>query len=263
MKQGNPIGWHFARGNAKLSGMVHAFPALCATAGVIGASATFAWGTVSPSAQLFGPTIRRTGDPSTIALTFDDGPNPAVTPSLLDLLDRHRVQATFFLIGAWVRREGSLAKDISDRGHAVGNHTESHPALTLLSPGRIAEELDRCDEAIESATAQESRWMRPPFGYRSVVLDRIVRRRGGGGVVMWSVSARDWKLQRVDRVIERLRRSQGGDIVLLHDGDHRVMNSDRGHTVAALEHWLPRWKDAGIRFVTLDQVQQHVQSGKI
>jgi hypothetical protein len=64
-------------------------------------------------------------------------------------------------------------------------------------------------------------------------------------------------------VIERLRRALGGDIVLLHDGDHRVMNSDRCHTVAALQHWLPRWKDAGIRFVTLDQVQPVVRSGKI
>jgi peptidoglycan/xylan/chitin deacetylase (PgdA/CDA1 family) len=55
-------------------------------------------------------------------------------------------------------------------------------------------------------------------------------------------------------VIERLRRAQGGDIVLLHDGDHRVMNSDRSHTIAALEYWLPRWKDSGIRFVTLDEM---------
>jgi peptidoglycan-N-acetylglucosamine deacetylase len=263
MKQGNPIRWRFARGNAKLSGMVYAFPALCAAAGALGASATFAWGSVAPSAQLFGPTIRRTGDPSTIALTFDDGPNPSATPVLLDLLDRRRVQATFFLIGARVREQPSLAKDIAARGHALGNHTDSHPALTLLSGRRISEELDRCDDSIESATAQKTRWMRPPFGYRSPGLDRIVRRRGAAGVVMWSMSARDWKVQRAERVIERLRPARGGDIVLLHDGDHRMRNSDRRHTVAALEYWLPRWKDSGIRFLTLDQVQQQVQSGKI
>lgn len=243
--------------------MVQAFPALCATAAAFGASATYAWGSVAPSAQLFGPTIRTTGDPWTIALTFDDGPNPAATPPLLDLLDRHRVHATFFLIGAWVRRAPSLANDISARGHAVGNHTDTHPALTLRSTERIRQELDRCDDSIESATAQKSRWMRPPFGYRSLLLDRIVRRRGGAGVVMWSASARDWKTQRTERVIERLRHAQGGDIVLLHDGDHRVMNSDRRHTVAALEYWLPRWKDSGIRFVTLDRMQQQDGSGKI
>jgi peptidoglycan-N-acetylglucosamine deacetylase len=243
--------------------MVYAVPALCATAGAIGASATYAWGSVAPSAQLFGPTIRHTGDPRTIALTFDDGPNPAATPRLLGLLDRHRVHATFFLIGAWVRQAPWLANDIAAGGHCVGNHTDTHPALTLRSAGSIRQELDRCDDSIEAATAQKPRWMRPPFGYRSVLLDRIVRRRGGAGVAMWSASARDWKTQRAERVIERLRRAQGGDIVLLHDGDHRVMNSDRRHAVTAIEYWLPRWKDSGIRFVTLDHMQQQDGSGKI
>jgi peptidoglycan-N-acetylglucosamine deacetylase len=236
--------------------MVYETPALCAAAGALGACGTYAWGSVAPSAQLFGPTIRRTGDASTIALTFDDGPNPAITPSLLDLLDRHSVKATFFLIGAWVREASSLANDIAARGHAVGNHTHTHPSLALRGRRRITDELDRCDDAIESATAQKARWMRPPFGFRSPLLDGIVRRRGGAGVVMWSAWAHDWKPQRAEPVIERLRRARGGDIVLLHDGDHRVMNSDRSHTIAALEYWLPRWKDSGIRFVTLNEVQQ-------
>jgi peptidoglycan-N-acetylglucosamine deacetylase len=234
--------------------MVHAVAALCATGAALGASGTYAWGSVAPSAQLFGPSIRRTGDDSTIALTFDDGPNPAVTPPLLAMLDRHRVKATFFLIGAWVREATSLANDIGARGHAVGNHTDTHPALALSSRQRVTDELDRCDDAIEAATAQKPRWMRPPFGYRSPLVDGIVRKRGGAGVVMWSASAHDWKPQPAERVIERLRRAQGGDIVLLHDGDHRVMNSDRSHTIAALEYWLPRWKDSGIRFVTLDEM---------
>jgi peptidoglycan-N-acetylglucosamine deacetylase len=235
--------------------MVHAIPALCATGGALGAGGIYAWASVAPSAQLFGPTIRRTGDASTIALTFDDGPNPAATPSLLDLLDRHRVQATFFLIGAWVRESPSLVNDIAARGHTVGNHTDTHPSLALRSSRRIADELDRCDDAIESATAQKPRWMRPPFGYRRPLLDGIVRRRGGAGVVMWSASAHDWRAQPAERLIDRLRRARGGDIVLLHDGDHRVMNSDRRHTIAALDYWLPRWKDSGFRFVALDEMR--------
>jgi len=79
---------------------------------------------------------------------------------------------------------------------------------------------------------------------------------------MWSAWARDWKPQPAEPVIERLRRARGGDIVLLHDGDHRVINSDRRHTVAALEYWLPRWKESAIRFVTLDEMQPQRQSGK-
>jgi peptidoglycan/xylan/chitin deacetylase (PgdA/CDA1 family) len=231
-------------------------PAILTAGAVCGGSGAFAWGAVAPSAQLFGPTIRRTGDASTIALTFDDGPNPTVTHALLDLLDRHRTKATFFLIGAWVRQGPELAKEIAVRGHAVGNHTNTHPALALRSARRIADELNRCDDAIESATGTKPRWVRPPFGFRSPLLGGIVRRRGGASVVMWSAWAHDWKPQPAEPVIERLRRARGGDIVLLHDGDHRVINGDRRHTVAALEYWLPRWRDSGIRFVTLDEMQQ-------
>ena len=224
--------------------------AACAGAGI------FAWGAVAPTSQLFGPTLTHTGEPSTLALTFDDGPNPAVTPSLLDLLDRYRVKATFFLIGARVRLTPGLAQEIAARGHAIGNHTDTHPALTFCSARRIKEELDRCDEAIEATTNEKPRWMRPPFGFRGPQLAGIVRGRHDSGVAMWSVWAHDWKPQPPEPVIRRLRRARGGDIVLLHDGDHRVPEGDRGHTVAALEYWLPRWRDAGLRFVSLDELRR-------
>ncbi len=228
-------------------------PLSLALGGASAASGIFAWGAVSPSAQLFGPTIRSTGHASTLALTFDDGPNPAATPQLLNLLDRHNARATFFLVGKHVRSFGSLAKEIADRGHSVGNHTETHPNLTFLSRRRIEDELSRCDLAIESATGKAGRWMRPPYGFRGPQLDRVIRRRGGAGVVMWSVAARDWQPQPAERVVERLRRVHGGDIVLLHDADYKVPQADRRHTIAALEYWLPRWKDAGLRFVNLDE----------
>jgi peptidoglycan-N-acetylglucosamine deacetylase len=221
---------------------------------VCAGSGAFAWGAVAPSSQLFGPTIRHTCTPSTIALTFDDGPNPAATPSLLELLDRHSARATFFLIGERVAAAPSIAKEIAARGHTVGNHTYAHLNLTFRSAGNISAELERCDDAIEAAIGHKPRWMRPPFGYRSPLLGSIVQRRGGAGIVMWSRSARDWNLQPAASVIHRLRRTRGGDIVLLHDGDHRAPEGERRHTLAALEHWLPRWKDAGVRFVTLDDI---------
>lgn len=218
------------------------------------AAGTYSWAACVPSAQLFGRTIRRTGSPRTIALTFDDGPNPAVTPELLDLLDRHSVRATFFLIGAHVRACPELAREISGRGHAIGNHTHTHPALPLLSARRISEELARCDDAIVSATGQSPRWMRPPYGFRSPLLHGIVAQRKGAGVVMWSRLARDWKPQATEPIVQRLRRVRGGDIVLLHDGDHRAPGGDRRHTVEALANWIPRWRDAGLHMVTLDEI---------
>lgn len=227
------------------------------------AAGTYSWAACVPSAQLFGCTIRTTGDSRTMALTFDDGPNPAVTPALLDLLDRHSVRATFFLIGAHVRACPELAREVSDRGHTIGNHTDSHPALPLLSARRISEELSRCDDAIRSATQQLPRWMRPPYGFRSPVLNGIVAQREGAGVVMWSRLARDWKPQPVEPVVQRLRRVRGGDIVLLHDGDHRAPGGDRRHTVEALAVWIPRWKDAGLRMVTLDEIAPETNVARI
>jgi peptidoglycan/xylan/chitin deacetylase (PgdA/CDA1 family) len=235
-------------------------PGWFAAGAVCAASGTFAWGAAAPWSQLFGPTIRRFRDASSIAITFDDGPNPTVTPKLLDLFDRYNAKATFFLIGKHVRSCPTLAKEIAERGNVIGNHTETHPALTFLSSRQIENELNRCDDAILAATGTKPAWMRPPFGYRSPMLDGVVRRRGGAGVAMWSKTARDWRTRSPEPVIQRLRRVRGGDIVLLHDGDHRGLEGNRQHVLRALEHWLPRWKDAGLRFVKLDDTHYNGQA---
>lgn len=234
---------------------------LLLTGGGCAAAGTYSWASCVPSAQLFGRTVRKTGNPETIALTFDDGPNPAATPALLDLLDAHSVRATFFLIGAHVRACPALAREVSERGHTLGNHTDTHPALPLLSGRKIAAQLARCDEAIEAATQKTPRWMRPPYGFRSPLLNGIVKRRHGARVVMWSRLARDWNPQPAACVTQRLRLVRGGDIVLLHDGDHRWTGGDRRHTVDALATWIPRWKDAGLRMVTLDELGAEMEVG--
>jgi len=213
-----------------------------------------AWGAVAPRSQLFGSTIRRTGRPNTVALTFDDGPNPAFTPRLLRLLDANHIRATFFLMGRYVRECPSLVQEIAAAGHTIGNHTDTHPNLFWLTPSRIAEELSRCQDAIDKACGQRPVWMRPPFGYRGPHLFPVVRRVGLRGVVMWSRLALDWKPQSIAEMVHRLRRVRGGDIVLLHDGDHRHQRGDRNITLAALDYWLPLWLSAGLQFVTLADI---------
>src|SRR5215831_19049501 len=108
---------------------------------IAAAAGVSAWGTFHPRSQLFGPVVRTAGD--NCALTFDDGPNPAVTPRLLALLDKYQVPATFFLLGKYVREHPSLAAEIAARQHAIGNHTFSHPSLVFYSRSRIIEELQR------------------------------------------------------------------------------------------------------------------------
>jgi peptidoglycan/xylan/chitin deacetylase (PgdA/CDA1 family) len=228
---------------------------LVATGGLCAAGGIFSWAAVAPSSQVFGPTIRRTGDKSTIALTFDDGPNPAITPALLDLLDRYEARATFFQIGKYVRAHPRLASEVVKRGHTIGNHTDSHPRLVFLHRARILEELQRCQDALVSATGNRSRWMRPPYGFRGPQLEGAVRRWcENAQVVMWSVSSCDWRPGPSEKIIQRLRQARGGDIVLLHDGDHRMSDGNRHNTLAALQYWLPRWKDARIRLASMDDL---------
>jgi peptidoglycan/xylan/chitin deacetylase (PgdA/CDA1 family) len=210
-----------------------------------------AWSACHPSAQVFGPTRRRISPDGGLALTFDDGPNPAVTPILLDLLDQYDARATFFLIGRHVRACPELAAEIVRRGHSVGNHTDTHPNLLWQSRAQIRNELERCAAAIIDATGRRPPIMRPPYGYRSPQVHAAARDADLDPPIMWSWSGRDWTPQPVETLIHRLRRVAPGDIVLLHDGAHDVLNADRHHTVGALGHWLPRWKARGLQFISL------------
>jgi peptidoglycan/xylan/chitin deacetylase (PgdA/CDA1 family) len=209
-----------------------------------------------------------------MALTFDDGPNPALTPQLLPLLERNGIRATFFLVGRWARACPELVREIAALGHEIGNHTETHPNLALLSASRIDHELALCRESIvaaldaapDAARSAHGAWMRPPFGFRGPQLAGAVERAGLRGVAMWSLTCYDWKPQRPAALIERLGRvmgsgvysptggRRGGEIVLLHDGDFRALGADRQHVLVALKYWLPRWRDAGLKFATITEV---------
>src|SRR6202049_4695468 len=141
------------------------------SSGVAAVAGIAAWGAVASSSELFGPPLRHTASSRKIALTFDDGPNPEVTPRLLELFDRYSVRATFFLIGKFARACPELVKEISARGHLIGNHSDTHANLFFRSRAGIRGELVRCQDDIAAAAhAEPPRWMRPPYGYRSPLL---------------------------------------------------------------------------------------------
>ena len=227
-----------------------------------------AYGASSPRSQLFGKTICYTNSPEKLALTFDDGPNPAITPKLLDLLERYDAHATFFLVGRFVRQCPDLVHEISARGHIIGNHTETHPNLFWRRPRQIRDELRQCHEAIIAAINVPPKWFRPPFGARNPWV-AVAARELDLRVVMWSLIAMDWLVRPPELLINSMQpiatRAQKqlqpgslptgtrGDIVCLHDGDDRQLNGDRSCTLLALEHWLPRWRDLGLKFVTIEE----------
>ena len=229
-----------------------------------GLSALTAYGAVYPRAQLFGPTTCRTTSPRKLAITFDDGPNPVITPKLLDLLDRYNARSTFFLIGRYARQCPDLMREIVSRGHVIGNHTETHPNLFLRGPSQIREELRRCQDAIANALNAAPKWFRPPWGLRNPWVARVARELDLR-TAMWTLLPSDWRAPTAEWLIPRMQPiasraaqvqpSTGGtgDILCLHDGSHHAQNADRTRTLAALEYWLPRWRDLGLEFATIDQ----------
>jgi len=221
-----------------------------------GASAWLGYAAMSPRSQLFGETFFRGPNPKQLALTYDDGPNDPHTLRLLDVLAKHEIHATFFLIGKFVRQRPDIVRRISAAGHAFGNHTFTHPNLIFAGARRIVTELQDCENALNDAGVgvNPARIFRPPFGFRRPQVLRSARMRGLTPV-MWSVTCYDWKETNANRIVAHaVRQIRGGDVVLLHDGGYRWMGADRAATVLATELLIARYRDQGFEFVTVPEI---------
>lgn len=175
--------------------------------------------------------IWRTDQPHAV-LTFDDGPDPEVTPRLLDLLAAHDLRAVFFVVGEQVARAPGLVERMVSEGHVVGNHSWSHPWLVRLSRRRIREEVERCQRAVEEVTGAAPSLFRPPYGQRDFRVNRVARELGLTSV-LWSRNLRDYHGSSPEVLARRLARVRPGEVVLCHDGDPLAK-----HTLAGLERWL-------------------------
>jgi peptidoglycan/xylan/chitin deacetylase (PgdA/CDA1 family) len=187
------------------------------------------------------------GAPSNaIALTFDDGPHPAWTSRVLDLLAHYRVPATFFMIGGNVRAQPALARRAVAEGHAVGNHTYDHPLpFTALSSDRVNAEIDSTQQAIAEVTGYSPSLFRAPGGeWDDAALSAAAEHRLVP--VGWAVDPRDWSRPGTGVIVQRLSAARAGDILLCHDG-----GGDRSETLAALDQMLPVLLGRGYQFVAL------------
>ena len=218
------------------------------------ASATFSGvQAFAPRSQLYGKSfVGHRGGGKKLALTFDDGPNPAATPQLLEILARHNVRATFFLIGKFVQAEPALAREIVAAGHEIANHTHDHPFLILASEAEVKRQVSACESALDAAGAPNtSRLFRPPYGARRPLTLKAVRELGLMPV-SWTITCYDWKPTSAEKVeFHAMRQIVGGDVILLHDGGHLELNADRMHTVNAVASMLPKLIDEGYEFVTI------------
>jgi peptidoglycan/xylan/chitin deacetylase (PgdA/CDA1 family) len=218
-----------------------------------------AYQSMAPTGQWYGRAFTGLArGTKQLALTYDDGPNDPHTLRLLDVLARHDVHATFFLIGRYVQQRPDIVRRIAAAGHVVGNHTFNHPLLIFKRESEIRRELSDCRAALRDAIGGHpsafSNLFRPPFGGRRPAVLRVARELGLDPI-MWNVTGYDWNAPPA-AVIERkvARRIRGGNVILLHDGWHKQMGADRSNTVAATDSLITGYKAAGYVFVTIPQM---------
>ena len=216
---------------------------------------------MGPTAQWYGRTFAHGARESKqIALTYDDGPNDPHTLRLIEVLAKHNVRATFFMIGRHVRLRPDLARAVAEAGHAVGNHTFTHPLLIFKSKQQTRAELVDCQEALQNAIGKPAKLFRPPFGGRRPATLRIARSLGLQPV-MWNVTGYDWNAPPAATIEKKVaRQMRGGDVILLHDGGHLAMGADRSQTVIATDRLIARYKSEGYEFVTIPEMMEHSRS---
>lgn len=178
-----------------------------------------------------------------IALTFDDGPDEAITPIILELLAQYNAKATFFMLGYRVNLYPEIVNQVHDAGHEIGNHSWNHPQLTKLKPALILEQIEKTDNAIAELVGFAPTLVRPPYGnVNKKVIDTVP-----GTLVNWSIDTSDWRDRDVDMIMNNLERQIHEDgIILMHDTYET--------TAQAVEQILAKYTEEGYEFVTVSEL---------
>lgn len=204
---------------------------------------------LQPNCQWLGPVVTRFETARReVWLTIDDGP-AADTPAVLELLDRHRVRATFFVKGILAASRPELVREIIARGHTVANHSHTHPERVFWCalPSRIASEIDLCNDVLGEATGERPAWFRAPVGHKNPAVHPALARRGMR-LIGWSARGLDAVLKDPGAVLSRILPDLApGAIVLLHQG--------RPHSLRVLEHTIAAIRERGYECVVPEDTQ--------
>ncbi len=209
-----------------------------------------------PRNRLLGPNLVRLPEPCArqklVALCFDDGPDPAVTPPVLDILDRHGATASFFCVGRRAREHPGILRDIIRRGHSVENHTDRHPlGFAAFGMSGMRCEVERAQAALAGITGRCPRFFRGPAGLRSPLLDPVLA-RCGLRYATWTRRGHDTMSRDPGRILRRLTTGlAAGDILLLHDGLCARTREGQPVVLAVLPDLLAEIETRGLRAVSL------------
>jgi peptidoglycan/xylan/chitin deacetylase (PgdA/CDA1 family) len=196
-----------------------------------------------------------------VALTIDDGPDPAVTPQVLDILERHAIRATFFCIGGKAARYPDLCRDIVRRGHVLENHSQHHRhTFAFMGYFRLLRELQAAQDTLGAITGRRPLFFRAPAGLRNPLLDPVLHRLGLQ-LASWSVRGFDTRVGDAGRVRDKLLRGlRAGAILLLHDGNAARTPAGIPVILEVLPAVLAAAAAAGLKFVTLCQAGDDFKS---
>ena len=204
----------------------------------------------SLSATSDQPVIR-SGDPNSrkIALTFDDGPHPYKTDAVLNILEKHGVRATFFVVGENVSYYPEPLRRAVALGHEIGNHTYHHASLSHACEENAAEEIEKTEEIILKTVGYRTKLFRPPEGAYNACALNVVKSKDYR-VILWTVDTRDWENKSAETMVQTVMTNiKGGSIILFHD-----YMSKKSHTLEALEILLPQLIAQGYEFVTVSEL---------
>ncbi len=191
----------------------------------------------------------RKNDRMEIALSFDDGPHPRLTPVILDILEEYGIKATFFMVGENVEYYPDAARAVAEAGHEIGNHTFSHRKFNRMTEHEMLDEIHACEQAISSVSETPVHFIRPPEGQMNEAMRRVIGTLDYR-IILWDVDTRDWAHTPPAEISRHILDTvQAGDIILMHD----FIGHD-SPTPEALRVVIPALLERGYRFVTVGEL---------
>lgn len=196
--------------------------------------------------ELAGKTLYGYQAGKKIHFTFDDGPHPTYTPTLLDTLKKLNIKATFFVLGEKAKKYPEIIKRMVAEGHTLASHSYDHPELPKLTPEKLREQMENTEKILQDITGKRPYVMRPPYGALNGDVKKYLKERQYG-IMLWNIDTLDWKLKNIDKIVTHTLEEfpKDGGIILLHD-IHKT-------SIESVEPLVEALKAKGYEFVSFEK----------